>query len=152
MIIWRKRSKVRNRCETEGIAASQMRDDLSASDMADFAGQMRKWDVRAPDSWQNPKSMLFYQTLKLVWIFREELFSPHNHLKALWVVVWFFYVTGNPGEFQRCALTRRCRLSQATARGARMCQGTFFKKKQGFMVLYENRDAAQIGGIPVFFI
>ena len=27
---------------------------------------------------------------------------------------------------QRCALARRCRLSQATARGARMCQGTFF--------------------------
>ena len=24
--------------------------------------------------------------------------------------------------------------------------------KQGFMVLYENRDAAQIDGIPVFFI
>ena len=24
--------------------------------------------------------------------------------------------------------------------------------KQGFMVLYENRDAAQIGGIPVFFM
>ena len=33
-----------------------------------------------------------------------------------------------------------------------MCQGTFFYKKQGFMVLYENRDVAQIGGIPVFFI
>ena len=42
----------------------------------------------------------------------------------------FFYVTGNPGEFQRCALARRCRLSQATARGARMCQGTFFFLKQ----------------------
>ncbi|RGE15925.1 hypothetical protein DXA87_06845 [Desulfotomaculum sp. OF05-3] len=68
-----------------------------------------------------------------------------------WTAV-LFYVTGNSEEFQRCALTRRCRLSQATARGARMCQGTFFKKKQGFMVLYENRDAAQIGGIPVFFI
>ena len=27
---------------------------------------------------------------------------------------------------QRCALAQRCRLSQATARGARMCQGTFF--------------------------
>ena len=27
---------------------------------------------------------------------------------------------------QRCALARRCRLSQATARGARMCQGTLF--------------------------
>ena len=89
-----------------------MCDQLPASDMADFAEQMRKWDVRAleserfgspslraPDSWQNPKSMLFYQTLKLVWIFREELFSPHNHLKALWVVVWFFYVTGNSKEF-----------------------------------------------------
>lgn len=50
MIIWRKRSKVRNRCETEGIAASQMRDQLPASDMADFAGQMRKWDVRALES------------------------------------------------------------------------------------------------------
>jgi hypothetical protein len=42
MIIWRKRSKVRNRCETEEIAASQMCDQLPASDMADFAGQMRK--------------------------------------------------------------------------------------------------------------
>lgn len=50
MIIWRKRSKVRNRCETEGIAASQMRDQLPASDMADFAGQMRKWEVRAFES------------------------------------------------------------------------------------------------------
>ena len=59
----------------------------------------REWDSRGPASWQNPKSMLFYQTLKLVWIFREELFSPHNHLKALWVVVWFFYVTGNSKEF-----------------------------------------------------
>lgn len=42
MTIWRKRNKIRNRCETEGIAASQMRDQLPASDMADFAGQMRK--------------------------------------------------------------------------------------------------------------
>ena len=29
---------------------------------------------------------------------------------------------------QRCALARRRRLSQATVRGARMCQGTFFFK------------------------
>ena len=42
-----------------------------------------------------------------------------------WTAV-LFYVTGNSEEFQRCALARRCRLSQATARGARMCQGTFF--------------------------
>ena len=50
-----------------------------------------------------------------------------------------FYVTGIPRDFllhkkaltcQRCALARRCRLSQATARGARMCQGTFFFLKQ----------------------
>ena len=42
MIIWRKRARYEIAVKTEGIAASQMRDQLPASDMADFAGQMRK--------------------------------------------------------------------------------------------------------------